>query len=1197
MMHDLLPRSIMNYWKLRYNRNILLILLFISIHILTPADILSQVCINEILASNRTVYADPDYGEYCDWIELYNNTGHNIDISGYYLSDDTNNLVKWQIPQGTVISAYWYILVYADERGHGMHSNFRLSKQGEKLILASEQLEIIDSLSYPYQLVDISYGRDGDDPGIFGYYEIPSPGKKNFGPAVEGISSSPVFSAEGGFYDDPLTIEITTSSPDAEIYYTLDGTEPSENSPKYINPLFIDSTSVLRVKTFEDNMFPGLVVTHSFFINETQNLPVISLVTDPDHFFSDETGIYVIGTAGVEGYCTDVPHNVNQDWERPVNVELFETDGTRGLNQLAGVKIFGGCSRVRYPVKSLALYARKIYETSSFKCRLFPDRTSEEYESFILRASADDQPFTLFRDPLTQMLVKDVIDVDVQAHRPIVVYINGEYWGIHNLREKISEHYIEDNYGVDPESVDLLRRNPENSWNVIAGDAGHYNAMISYLNENDITQQVHYDYIKTQMDIDEYINYQIIEIFFGARDWPGNNIKFWRSEEESYNRWRWILYDLDQMFKEYFSDIMDEATEVDCGCYWPNPPWSTYLFRRLLQNEEFKHEFIQRFSIYSNTWFSRERLHGFIDEMQAELAPEIPRHIERWGGQKTDLPDNTWVSPIFNSVEKWEANVQVMRNFTDTRHEMALKHINDYFGIEGLSGFEINIEPAGTGELKVGNTVIHDSLFSGEFCRGENLLIHCFPDKGYVLSHWQVNKSMANDTTLIKKGDEWKYYISWDTPDSNWTSFDYDDSHWESGYAELGYGDGDEETEVDYGGNSENKIITTWFRKKFFIGDSSMYKRYTVHLLRDDGIMVFLNGREIIRDNMNRWSVGPYSPAEEEIEGDDESVFHTFHLNPALINKGENIIAVEIHQASNTSTDISFDLDLIASSFIQSSQENVYIQSLELELVDYAKVTAIMIPDTNVIEKIFINELLARNNAGLMDEAGDFDDWIELYNANDKAVDLAGLYLTDSLPAIDPWLFPSGHPGVTTILPDSFIVIFADNEPEQGLLHAGFRLSGDGEEVVLFQKIGEGIHIIDHVPFGAQSRNVTFGRYPDGSAIFEFMPVNTPGSSNTIEPVITNTNSSTIDLVANENVILYPVPTDGLLFVKFNLELSSRNIPVEICIYDLTGKKVSMTQHRSSELIRLSLENQPEGVYFVKIRTGEDVFVKRVVLF
>jgi len=1144
------------------------------------------------MASNATLLADIDFGNYTDWIELYNTTDQEIDLSGYYLSDDSANLNMWPFQSGTIIPAAGFILVYADGTGNGLHTNFKLAKEGELLLLINPEMVILDSIRYPFQLSDISFGRSGENFQTLGYFEYPTPGEMNADQVLAGISSLPVFSLGSGFYAGPQTIEITTVHPGTRVYYTLDGTEPSVSSKTYAGPIEISRTTVLRVKTIEDSLLPGLTITQSYFIDEPQNLPAISLVTDPDHLFSDETGIYVEGTGGVPGYCTDVPHNVNQDWERPVNVELIEMDGTRGLNQVAGVKIFGGCSRVRYPMKSLALFARKEYENSSFKYRLFPDKTNDQYETFILRASADDQPFTLFRDPLTQMLVKDVIDVDMQAYRPVVVYINGEYWGIHNMREKINEHYAEDNYGVNSDSVDVLRRNPENSWNVVAGNADHYNAMMNYLMEHDMTQDASYEYMKTQMDMDEYINYQIIQIFFGGRDWPGNNIKFWRSREAPYNKWRWVLYDLDHMFKEYFSDIMDEATEVDCGCTWPNPSWSTYLFRRLLENEEFKHKFAQRFAIYSSTHFSRDRLHRIIDELQAELAPEIPRHIERWGGQLTNLPDNTWVSPIFESVAQWEANVQVMRDFTDTRHEMAMKHVNDYFGKTGFSHLDIQMNPPGTGSIKIGGTLLQDSAFSALFSSGEALRVVCVEEPGYLFSHWLVQHLTSHDTSLITRGDQWKYIVSWDRPDVNWTAGEYNDDHWESGKAQLGYGDGDEETVVSYGGDPDNRIITTWFRKHFVIEDTSLYRSYTLNLLRDDGARVFVNGREMIRDNMQRWSVGAYATAVEDVDGLNESTWYSYSLNPARFRNGENVIAVDIHQSAGTSPDISFDLQLLAHSNRTGIQETVYENELEIELLDDLELTALMIADTNIVEKVFINEVMASNVSDFKDEMGEYEDWIEFYNAGAEAINLGGLYLSDTFPVRDPWVFPVNQPELTTIMPESFLVVFADNDQEQGPLHAGFKISKDGEEVVLLQKIGQDTMIVDHVTFGIQTENVSFGRYPDGSPVFEYMNNTTPGTSNTLFNVGVLSNPEVLD-----DVSVYPVPTNGPLFVKFKEPLSGQDLPVKISVYSMTGAQVSSTLHYSSQVIPLFLESQPGGLYVVHITFGERSFVKRVMLY
>lgn len=1171
-----------------------MVVLFVT-GILYPVRLASQVYLNEIMASNATVHADLDFGDYCDWIEIYNYTDQDIDFTGYYLSDDPANLAMWPFQSGTILPAHEFLLVYADGIGAGLHTNFKLAKDGELLLLVGPQLEIIDSVCYPLQLTDVSFGRSGMDAQKLGYFESPTPGEMNGNQILNGISSKPVISLKGGFHSGAQTINITTADPDSKIYYTLDGTEPTESSNGYRRPIVISQNTVLRVKTMEESLLPGLTMTNTYFIDEPQNLPVISLVTDPDHFFNDETGIYVEGNGGVPGYCTSVPHNVNQDWERPVNIELIEMDGTIGLNQLAGVKIFGGCSRVRYPVKSLGFFARKEYENSSFKYRLFPDKDNDNYETFILRASADDQPFTLFRDPLTQMLVKDVIDVDMQAFRPVVVYINGEYWGIHNLREKINEHYAEDNFGVNSDSVDMVRGNPENSWGVVAGNADHYNAMMNYLSDNDITQQTHYEYMKTQMDMDEYINYQIIQIFFGGRDWPGNNIKFWRSREAPYNKWRWVLFDLDHMFKEYFSDIMDEATEVDCECTWPNPPWSTYLFRRLLENETFKHEFTQRFAIYSSTHFSRKRLHRYIDNMQAKFAPEIPRHIQRWGGQKTNLPDNTWVSPIFNSMSEWEANVQVMRDFTDTRHEMALKHVSDYFGTSGFAGLEAHIEPAGAGNIKIGSSRIQSSVFSGEFIRGERLSVAWMEKDGYQFSHWEVNHHATRDTSLITEGDQWKYRVSRNMPAWNWTAVNYNDYYWESGKAQLGYGDGDEETVVDYGDDPENKIITTWFRKIFVIEDTSLFRCYTLSLIRDDGARVFVNGLEMVRDNMERWWVDSYAPAVEVVQGADESNWFSYRLNPDMFNNGKNVVAVEIHQASGTSSDISFDLKLVANINDTGTQETVYENGLEIELLDDTELIAVLIKDSSLIENVFINELMASNDGDHPDEMGEYEDWIELFNAGEEAVDLGGLLLADTLPAIDPWKFPADQPEVTIIQPNGFMVVYADQDLEQGPLHADFKLKKAGEEVALLQIIGLDTLILDHVVFGSQTKNVTFGRYPDGSPVFVYTKKSTPLAANA--PATGVHHIDPLNSLTDENTTVYPVPTDGPLYIRFNNELSGRDLPVEVIVYSLTGKMVTTSQHYSSELINLSLDNQPEGLYLLRISAGEKVIVKRVVLY
>ncbi len=1161
--------------------------------LLMPVSLFSQVRINELLASNASVHADLDFREYVDWIELYNYSDEDFDLSGHFLSDDASNPQMWEFQSGTVISARSFLLVYADGTGFGLHTNFSLAREGEKILLLDPLSGIIDSLTYPEQRSDISYGisRDGQSRG---YFESPSPGSVNDTELAEGYAPTPVFSKKSGFYPAYISVAINTGDPAVSIHYTTNGKSPKQSDPLYSGPLEIRETTVLRAKAFKEDMLDGFVVTHSYFINEEQNLPVISLATNPANFFSDEYGIYVEGTSGTAGYCTDVPHNVNQDWERAVNIELIEKDGSSGLNQMAGVKIFGGCSRVRYPIKSLAFYARQEYEASSFNYQLFPDKPSDRYENFILRASADDQPFTLFRDPLAQMLVKDVINVDVQAYRPVVVYINGEYWGIHNIREKINEHYAEDNFGVNPDSVDMVKRNPEYEYSVIHGSADHYNNMIQYLEDNDISQDQHYEYINTQMDMDEYLNYQIIQIFFGARDWPGNNIKYWRSREGNFQRWRWVLYDLDHVFKEYFSDIMDEATMEDCQCDWPNPPWSTYLFRRLLENESFKQEFLRRFAIYSTTHFSRDRLHEYIDNMQAELAPEIPRHIERWGGQKSELPDNTWMSPIFSSVEEWEANVDVMRHFADTRHEMAMKQVMNHFGMEALNTLQAKVEPADKGQVLLGGTLISKADFSGEFSQGTHISAEAIPGPGYLFSHWISQDLEQSGTALIASGDQWKYLVSKNTPGADWKDPGFDDGNWESGPSQLGYGEGDEATQIGYGGDPDNKFITSWFRKSIIIEDTTLYSGYMLKLMRDDGVRVFINGTEIVRDNLQRWSTGATATAQSNISGAAEVEWLSFRINPSIFNPGENLFAVEIHQSAPTSSDLSFDLELMALSLEEGPEIRMDENKLSFDLFSGKKLTAIMIPVNEKIENLHINEIMASNVNHLQDEMGEYEDWIEIYNSGEKSIDLAGLFLTDNMQDEEAWVFPTQNPELTSIEAKGFLLVYADNEPLDGPLHANFKLSRSGEEVVLYQMLGEETHIIDQLVFGEQSSDVSFGRFPDAAPRLEFMSFATPTAANTL-----GTGNGEEDLTAKddeESVSIYPVPTDGPLHIRFTEKLAREDLPVRIMVHDMSGRLIMDSEHRSSSLISLSLTEQARGLYLVRIISPQQSFVKTAVV-
>jgi hypothetical protein len=707
-----------------------------------------DIVINEFLASNTKTNTSPDFGKYDDWIELKNNTNSDLNIGGYYLTDNAGEPYKWQIPANIVIPAKGFYLCWADDGNTSNHTNFKLGKDGEFLGLFTSSGAAVDTLTFGNQSDDISYGRTADNINVWAFFTTPTPGGENISD-VTGISTEPEFSPKGGFYTGAQTVIITAGGSLTTIRYTTDGTPPTESSALYTGPLTISATTALRARAFEPNKTPGEVHTATYFINEPINLPVFSLVTDPANFFSDTSGIYVTGTNGITGNCDiNTPRNVNQDWERPVHLEFFETDGDRKLSQDAGVKIFGGCSRTRYPQKSLALFARSIYGKGSFDYRFFDDKNIDKFETFVLRSSADDQVSTMFRDGAAATILSQDPDAIYQSYRPAVVYLNGVYWGIHNIREKINEHFLVSNFNINEDDITLLEYSSSETPIIMQGTTDEYNAMINYIKSNDMSNEANYNYVKTLMDVEQFINYQIGHIQLAEEDWPHGNVRFWKAASGNYSKWHWINYDMDGSLYSYKIGYDKLKMAIGDSVSWQNPEWSTVILKNLLENTSFKNLFIQRYAYLLSTIFEPNRVIAVIDSIQNTIAPEIPRHITKWGGQKDPECDETWINATFSTVEEWEKNVKYMRDFAEQRPVYAIQHILDNFDLSGTAVLAVNPNINGAGKLKVTGMTIPDSGYSGTYFQGIPVTVEAVAGYGYKFSHWKSGNLTFTDPEL-----------------------------------------------------------------------------------------------------------------------------------------------------------------------------------------------------------------------------------------------------------------------------------------------------------------------------------------------------------------------------------------------------------------------------------------------------------------
>lgn len=610
-----------------------------------------------------------------------------------------------------------------------LHTNFKLSSAGETIVLTNSANGTVDEVTFGSIGPDISYGRQPDGSSSWFLFSEATPGDSNTTTGFTGTVSVPQVSVNGGFYTAPVSVVITPASFNDNVYYTLDGSAPKETSAPYINPIQISSTQVLRTKAFRTGFLPSKTITNSYFVNFSTALTVVSLSTDPDNLFDEEFGIYAMGDSAE----TSFPYfgaNFWQDWEKPVHVELFETNGSKGFGIDMGAKIFGGWSRGNAQ-KSFALFARGQYGESILNYKLFDELPFEEYESFVLRNSGNDWGSTMFRDALMTSLV-DGIDIDKQDYRPAVLFINGEYWGIQNIREKVNEHFLAQHHNVNPDSVDILEYFGE----VVQGDSTEYLALHSFIENNSMAVPTNYEFVKTQMEVDNFIKYFVSQIYFDNQDWPGSNIKYWK--KSSNGKWRWILFDTDFGFgiwssNAYQNNTLQFALEPN-GPGWPNPPWSTLFLRKLLENNSFKNDFINYFADLSNTNFKPATVVDKINSMASVIHQEIPRHSARWN-QFT--------------YNQWLTNLQNMRNFGNQRITYMQTHFMQKFNLSGFASVNIFISDTSMGSIKLNSLKINSPTWSGNYFLSIPINISAKPKTGFRFVRWEGSNTSTNDSLTI----------------------------------------------------------------------------------------------------------------------------------------------------------------------------------------------------------------------------------------------------------------------------------------------------------------------------------------------------------------------------------------------------------------------------------------------------------------
>ena len=599
-------------------------------------------------------------GKYYDWIELHNISDEAVSLSGYHLTNDPSQPELFALPDVS-IPAGGYLVVYATgatvvQGSSYIQANFKLNAEESAVALFSPDGSMADGLALNGLPMNASRGRNAD--GGIVYYTIPTPGAANSGSSNRYLSATPVAMTAAGVYNDISSLEVALSGAGA-IYYTLDGSEPTTSSPRYTGPLSLTSTTAVRAIAVAEGAAPSDCLTASYILNENHTMEVVSLVSDPVGMFDPVKGIY-----------TDANYNGRgMKYERAGHIEFFPKSGT-GFSQGCGIRIFGGASRM-YEKKSLSIKFRDMYGDGKLDYKVFDNRDFTVYNSLILRSSGQERLRSMFKDAMTTSLVGDMGLLEVQAYRPVVLYINGEYFGVHNIREKIDEQFIATHQNVSPDSVELLQGNG------VGND--DYQALISYVKANagNINDDAVYQHILDQIDPVSLCDYYIAEIYCYNND--AGNIRFYRSSQMD-NKWRWILYDTDQGFEG--SAANDRIWyNIKPGGTGTNNYFSTTLIYTLLHNDDFRALFLERLGYNMKNVWNTERVLERIDQFHELYKPEALRNFQRWRDDQTDE----------QRMSSWEGWVEKFRNFAKNRQAMIKKELTtspNVVAIFGLSAAE-----------------------------------------------------------------------------------------------------------------------------------------------------------------------------------------------------------------------------------------------------------------------------------------------------------------------------------------------------------------------------------------------------------------------------------------------------------------------------------------------------------------------------
>ncbi len=678
----------------------------------------STIYINELMQSNIDCIMD-DLNEFPDsWLELYNSSDSDVNIKGYTLSLNEDGSEGYVLPSA-IVPAKGFLIIYCDKEANNLHASFRIDSGKGSLYLFDNNGNLIDGIEKikKQPAPNIAYGRVNDGSKNWGYQISPSPGAPNTGEITEDVLDAPLFSIPGGVWSEQIPIDLELSLPDsapsnAIIRYTLDGKEPTlENGLTYSTPIAIRESVCVRAKIFADGFLsiPSSVQSY-IFMDREQKIPLISIVIDPDYLYDDAIGIFVEGEGGADN------PNYKNDWRRPLNLEYFPVEEEAALNQLCEMRVQGGATRSLSDLKTVAVYANKRFGTKRFDYEFWSNDKPgvTDNKSFLLRHGGNDFGRGYYRDALCQRMIGRHTDVDWQGYAPTLVYINGKYHAMLAIRERSNEDNIYANY-EGMEDIDMI----ENWTELKEGTLENFNAFKNFYTDSEEHELEDWS---EWMDLEEYTNMMIGEIWAGNSDFPHNNIVLWRPREDS-SKWRWLIKDMDFGLGLYTSKPqLDSNYNFFNWLYEATTLKGSKIFQQLMLNDDYKNYFVNHWIAYTGDFLNEEKWLELFDEIQQENFGEQLISDLKWDNPYSD-PETNW-----ERIPKW----------INERQSYAPIMLQEFFGLDEIVPVTINQsytpDQLQDVTLSYNNIPLTQPFFDGTDYRGRNILIEADGD----INGWEV---------------------------------------------------------------------------------------------------------------------------------------------------------------------------------------------------------------------------------------------------------------------------------------------------------------------------------------------------------------------------------------------------------------------------------------------------------------------------